>query len=117
MSQTQSRTRRNRVFFAGLLVAALILAGVVSYYASSKPDGLEKVAADHGLSENAQDHDLADSPLADYAVRDVDNERLSVGLSGVIGVVVTLAIGSGLFFLLRRRSGGTGGSSDSPSST
>jgi cobalt/nickel transport protein len=34
----------------GILVVALLLAGVVSYYASSEPDGLNRVAQDTGIS-------------------------------------------------------------------
>lgn len=89
---------------------ALLLAGVVSYYASSQPDGLEKVAADHGLDVGATDSHTAGSPLADYAVSGLDDERLSVGVAGVIGVVVTFATAGGIFLLVRR--GGNSGGPD-----
>jgi hypothetical protein len=91
-----------RVIFAGLLVA-LLLAAVVSFYASSSPDGLEKVATDKGISQQAKDHQLSDSPLADYGVKGVDNSRLSTGLAGVAGVAITLALGTGLALAVRRR--------------
>jgi hypothetical protein len=92
-----------RTFFSATLLLALVLAGVVSSFASSSPDGLEKVAEDRGFIDTARDHDLAGSPLADYGVAGVDNERLSGGLAGIIGVGATLALGGGVFFLLRRR--------------
>jgi cobalt/nickel transport system permease protein len=98
---------RHRTFFAAVLLLALALAGVVSFYASSSPDGLEKVAEDKGFIGTARHHDLAGSPLAGYGVEGVDNARLSGGLSGIIGVGATLALGSGLFLVLRRRSTGT----------
>ncbi|MEJ8644004.1 energy-coupling factor ABC transporter permease [Streptomyces sp. MS1.HAVA.3] len=85
------------------LVTALVLAGFVSYYASASPDGLEKVAADKGFDEKVEDHAAADSPLADYSVKDVDDARLSGGLAGVIGVGVTVAAGTGIFWVVRRR--------------
>jgi hypothetical protein len=91
-----------RFLIAGLLVA-LALAGVVSFYASTKPDGLEKVAADKGINAREEDHALKDSPLGDYGVQGVGNERLSGGLAGVIGVGVTLLAGGGLFWFVRRR--------------
>jgi PDGLE domain len=99
-----ARTTRvsRRWIAAGAVVLALALAGVVSFYASSEPDGLERVATDEGFIDTAQDHDLADSPLADYGVEGVDNDRVSVGLAGVVGVVVTLAAGGGLFWLVRK---------------
>lgn len=94
---------RQRTFLAIGLLVALLLAGVVSGFASSSPDGLEKVAEDKGFIDTAQDHGLADSPVADYGVAGVENARLSGGLAGVIGVLGTLAVGGGLFVVLRRR--------------
>jgi hypothetical protein len=106
--------RRTAAFLLGGLLVALLLAGLVSYYASSSPDGLEKVAADHGLDVNASDSATVGSPLADYAVSGVDDERLSVGLAGVIGVGVTFVLAGGLFLLVRTgrgdRADGTAGS-------
>jgi cobalt/nickel transport system permease protein len=95
--------RSTRKVWAAGLVASLVLAGFVSFYASADPDGLEKVAADHGIDEKAKDHDIADSPLADYGVKDVDDARLSGGLAGVIGVGVTIVAGTGVFWAVRRR--------------
>lgn len=93
---------RRTVLWVGLALA-LLLAGLVSFYASSSPDGLEKVAGDKGFLESADDSATADSPLADYGVAGVDNERLSVGVAGVIGVVVTFVLAGGAFVLLARR--------------
>lgn len=95
--------RSSRPVVIGLLVAALLLAGLLSYFASSSPDGLERVAEDVGIAESAGDHELADGPLADYQTTGVENEWLSTGLSGVIGVVAVAAIATGLFLLLRPR--------------
>ncbi len=105
---TEQSSKRNRGFLLGSLVFALILAGIVSFYASSKPDGLEKVAEDEGFLSSAQDHSLGDSPLADYATAGIDNARLSVGVAGILGVVITLLIGAALFYIISRRSRATG---------
>ncbi|WP_129295929.1 energy-coupling factor ABC transporter permease [Streptomyces lydicus] len=91
-----------RVWLAGL-AAALVCAGGISYYASASPDGLEKVAHDQGIDAKAKDHAAKDSPLADYSVKDITNPRLAGGLAGVIGVGATLAVGTGVFVVLRRR--------------
>ncbi len=96
----QRSTRR--VWLAGL-AAALLCAGVVSFYASASPDGLEKVAHDKGIDAKEEDHAAKDSPLADYGVKDISDARLSGGLAGVIGVGATLAVGSGVFIVVRRR--------------
>ncbi|MDG9719437.1 energy-coupling factor ABC transporter permease [Streptomyces sp. DH24] len=97
-----ARTSRRTFWIAGL-VTSLVLAGFVSFYASADPDGLEKVAADQGFDKGAEEHAAADSPLADYGVRDVEDARLSGGLAGVIGVGVTVVAGSGVFWAVRRR--------------
>jgi hypothetical protein len=107
MSDTVTvQTRRQRVLWLGGLVVTLLLAGVLSFYASSSPDGLERVAEDFGFIETAQDTAVAASPLSDYALRGLDNERAAVGLAGVIGVVITGGIAGSLFMVLRRRSQG-----------
>ncbi|MFF5498064.1 energy-coupling factor ABC transporter permease [Streptomyces aquilus] len=91
-----------KVWLAGL-VTSLVLAGGVSFYASASPDGLEKVAADQGIDRKTEKHASADSPLADYGVKDVDDARLSGGLAGVIGVGATVVAGSAVFWAVRRR--------------
>ena len=90
-------------FFIGFLLVSLVLAGVVSHYASGDPDGLEKVAADKGISAKEKDHSLKDSPFGDYGVKGIENTRLSGGLSGVIGVGAVLLVGGALFWGVRRR--------------
>ncbi|MGP3636099.1 energy-coupling factor ABC transporter permease [Streptomyces sp. 24-1644] len=95
--------RSTRTVWSVGLVTAFVLAGFVSFYASASPDGLEKVAADKGIDAKAEEHAAADSPLADYGVRDVTDTRLSGGLAGVIGVGATVAVGSGVFWVVRRR--------------
>lgn len=95
------RTRNRTLLLIGLLVS-LGLAGIVSYYASSSPDGLERVADDEGFLSTATEHATAQWPLADYSVAGIGNGRLAGGLAGVIGVLIVLALAGGLFFLLGR---------------
>lgn len=99
------------LLIVGLLLACAV-AGVLSFYASSEPDGLERVATDNSLSQGEASHPMADSPLADYGVRGVADPRLSTGLAGIAGSLVVLALAGGLFLLIRRRgapAGVTGG--------
>jgi hypothetical protein len=96
---------RNRVFLAAGVLVALLLAGVVSFHASTAPDGLEKVAVDHGLDVTARDHAVGDSPFAGYGTKGVEDRRLSGGLAGVTGVVITLGAAGGLFLVLRHKAG------------
>lgn len=84
-------------------LASVLLAGIVSFYASSNPDGLEKAAEDVGFLDEATDSALAESPLADYGITGLDDERLSVGLAGVLGVLVMAVVAGGGFMLLARK--------------
>ncbi|GAA4537880.1 PDGLE domain-containing protein [Pseudonocardia xishanensis] len=108
-------------FLIGFLAVALLVAGGLSYVASSSPDGLDTVAL-HGCTEqdgrlagsciaqNAGEHHTAGSPLADYSVF---GGHGTVGLAGIIGVLVTLVLAAGLFRLLRRRTPTTAVDSES----
>jgi hypothetical protein len=95
------RSSNLRIFLLGGLLVAIGLAMLVSGFASSSPDGLNKVAEDHGFAANAKEHLFENGPLAGYAVKGVNGDRLSTGLSGLIGVLVTFGIGLALFALLR----------------
>jgi cobalt/nickel transport protein len=105
--------RRALGFFAGFLVVALLIAGGLSYFASSAPDGLDSVTL-HGcvlnadgepeggtcIAQNAQDSAAAGGPLAGYAVGGGEG---TTGLAGVLGVLACLVIGGALFWVLRHR--------------
>lgn len=91
-----------RVVVVGLLVS-LVVAGVLSFYASGHPDGLNAVAQSLGFAGAEQQSATSGSPLSGYAVRGVGDDRLSGGLAGVAGVVVVGALMTGLVLLLRRR--------------
>lgn len=95
---------RTRAFVVVGLLVALLISGVVSLYASSHPDGLEYVAERTGFLDTADDHVVADGPLADYGVQGVDDARLSGGLAGIAGAAVTLLVMGGLVLVVRRRS-------------
>jgi cobalt/nickel transport system permease protein len=80
-----------------------VLAGIASRWASSEPDGLNKVAQDEGFATTETEHGFGDSPVAGYEVKGVEDKGLSKGLSGLLGVGVTFAMGAGLFAVVRGR--------------
>lgn len=94
---------KNKKFLAAGFLVSIFLAGVVSFYASSDPDGLEKVAGDIGFIETAKDHTYADGALADYGVKGIENERASVGVAGVIGVIGTAVVAGVMFRFVARK--------------
>lgn len=87
----------------GVAVVALVLAGVVSFYASSSPDGLNRVAQDKGFASTEKQHTSDGSPLAGYESKGVHNERASKAVAGITGTVVVLVLAGGLTLLVRRR--------------
>lgn len=91
-----------RVVVLGVVVS-LLVAGVLSFYASGHPDGLTYVARSLGFSTAQRHSAAAGSPMSGYAVRGVADRRLSGGLAGVVGVLVVGALMTGLVLLLRRR--------------
>ena len=101
-----------RLFLLSGLLVAIGLAMLVSGFASSAPDGRNKVAEDHGVAANAKEHLFENGPLAGYAVKGVGNDRLSTAIAGLIGVLVTFGVGLGLFALLRAMRPRSGGGKD-----
>lgn len=98
------RRPSTRALAAGILLVALVLAGIVSFYAASDPDGLTKVSQDEGFADTETEHGTADGPFAGYGSSFIDDDRLSGGVAGVVGVLVVLALGTGLTYAVRRRS-------------
>jgi cobalt/nickel transport protein len=118
--------KRGRRFWIGFAVATLLIAGVVSYFASSSPDGLDsatlrgcEVVETHAgeeltgscIAQHATDHSMSTSPLADYSIGGRDGTG---GLAGVIGVLVTVVVAGGAFWVIARTRR-TGASSESGS--
>ena len=94
---------RTRTFYVvGLLVTIGIAVGV-SQFASEDPDGLEFVAEQEGFAEQAEDHTLAETPLADYGEGLTGNRFVDTAVAGLVGVLVTLGVGWLVFRGVRRR--------------
>ncbi|MBY0288023.1 MAG: PDGLE domain-containing protein [Mycobacteriaceae bacterium] len=111
-------------FWLAFAAATLLIAGVVSYFASSSPDGLDsatlrgcQVVETAGgeeltgdcIAQHADEHALATSPLADYSIGGQDGTG---GIAGIIGVVVTVIVAGSAFWLIAhgRRAGESNGS-------
>lgn len=79
-----------RFIFIGLAITILI-AAFISPFASTSPDGLEKVAEDNGFLHTAKSI-WRYSPFSDYSLAGIENKYISTGLTGIIGVIIVLVI-------------------------
>jgi hypothetical protein len=103
------KDRRTRTFFVVGLIVAIVVAVGVSQFASSQPDGLEFVAGEEGFAATAEDHALDEAPLAGYGGGLTGNAAADRAIAGLAGVLITLAVGYGAFWLVRRNRGGDAG--------
>jgi hypothetical protein len=98
-----SRSSTRLLVIFGLAVA-VGLATAASPFASSSPDGLNKVAEKKAFLADGRLHSIqADSPIPGYAFPGIDNERVAKGLAGFVGTIGVFALGYGLAYVLRRR--------------
>jgi cobalt/nickel transport system permease protein len=86
------------VLATGTAIAAIL--ALLSPLASGNPDGLERVAEDSGFLERGLDPSY--NILPDYTIPGL-NGGISTILSGLIGVMIIVALGYGIATLLRRR--------------
>lgn len=83
---------KGRTFTVLTLAVALVVAGLLSHYASPHPDGLMHVAEVKGFLSAASTSPTQGWPLAGYAVEGLDDARLSGGLAGVVGCFACFAL-------------------------
>ncbi|MGQ9927909.1 MAG: energy-coupling factor ABC transporter permease [Chloroflexaceae bacterium] len=98
LGRAMSRGAMLTVTLVGLAIA--IGLAMIAPLASADPDGLERVAEDHGFIERAQDPVFNLFP--DYTIPGLDGP-LSTVLSGVIGLLIVFALAYGITLLIRGR--------------
>ena len=86
------------------LAVAIGLGTAASPFASSSPDGLERVAGDQGFLDRGrvaavQEH----APAPDYGVPGVADGRVATGLARFAGTLLVFGLASGAGELARRR--------------
>ena len=85
------------------LGVSLLLAVFVSPFASSSPDGLEKVAERHGFTEKGESWALwQHAPFRDYTLPWIENENLSTAIAGALGVLAIFCVAVGLATCLKK---------------
>ena len=92
-----------RWFTVLALAVAIALGTAFSPFASSSPDGLQKVAQQQGFQDRARTarvHEQAPAP--GYALPGIEDARLATGLAGFAGTLCVFLLGSGMVTVLRR---------------
>ena len=80
-------------FIAGAVAVAIALAVFISPFASSSPDGLERVAADRGFEAAATEQPVwRFSPFGDYQMPGISSEKVATAVAGLTGTVVLFAL-------------------------
>lgn len=119
MSSNLSRDR-NRAFIMAGLGSALLIAILLSPFASSDPDGLNRVSEDLKFDNKA----LAETPAQKlpfanffdgYAVKGLP-DGIATSVAGLVGTLATFGLAWGLGKLLVRGSGSSSTNPDTPSS-
>lgn len=98
-------SKKAKVLIVGGLAVSLALGGIVSYFASSHPDGLEWVAEEKGFLDKAEENETQSemAPIPDYEMPGVESDFAKVSIAGVIGTLLTFAVAFGIALLIKRR--------------
>ncbi len=95
---------RKKEIFVGLMTA-LVLALLISPFASPWPDGLERVAKDQGFLEKGEEPPVFAAPVPDYSFPGICNKEWATSITGLIGTMAMFGIGYGVAALIKRRKG------------
>jgi cobalt/nickel transport protein len=90
---------RNQIFVLTGLGTALLIAIFLSPWASSNPDGLDRVSQDHGFDQQATEDTVARrlpfyALFDEYAVRGVP-DGIATPLAGLVGTLATFGLAWG----------------------
>ncbi|HEU4752146.1 MAG TPA: PDGLE domain-containing protein [Armatimonadota bacterium] len=85
------------------LVAALLIAALLSPIASSWPDGLDRAAQTLGFAHREREQPVLPAPLPGYQVPQLQNPRWSTGAAGVVGTLAVFGLATLAGYLMRRR--------------
>jgi hypothetical protein len=73
-----------------VIAAIMVFLAVFIPLASSSPDGLERVAENFGVAEQAP---IWNGVMSDYAIAAIENPYVSTLLAGVFGTLMVLLVG------------------------
>lgn len=96
------RTPIDRAVLVYGAAAAVGMAVLLSPFASSMPDGLERVVGWLGIAPRGEAV-IVPSPLPDYAIPGVRSAAVGTAIAGLIGIVLAFALSWGLARALSRK--------------
>ncbi|MGB9793197.1 MAG: PDGLE domain-containing protein [Thermacetogeniaceae bacterium] len=73
------------------MAIALAVAAFLSPFASSSPDGLERVAKDLGFLHLAEGKELLHTVMPDYKFPGISHEGMATAVAGIIGTLLAFA--------------------------
>ncbi len=85
------------------LAAALLVAGLLSPFASRWPDGLDRVAETLHFKQRERERPYVSAPLPEYKLPGVRDERWSTRLAGIAGTLAVFGLATLAGHLLRGR--------------
>lgn len=85
------------------LAMAVLIALLVSPFASPWPDGLERVAKDLGFLEKGEGPPAFAAPVPDYSFPGIRNKDWATSFAGLAGTLAMFVIGWGVAILLRKQ--------------
>jgi hypothetical protein len=92
-----------RWFTIFALAVAVGLGTAFSPFASSSPDGLEKVAEEQGFLDRGRLAAVQEqAPVPDYAFPGVEDARVATALAGFAGTLGVFLLGAGVVAVVRR---------------
>ncbi|QQR77780.1 MAG: PDGLE domain-containing protein [Candidatus Moraniibacteriota bacterium] len=84
------KTKTPKNSWKTLVVISGVIGGALSLFASSAPDGLERVAASQGFLGKGVT--LLSAPLAEYTVPGIHSTPLATALGGIFGVGIVFGV-------------------------
>jgi cobalt/nickel transport protein len=85
------------------LAMSLLVAFLMSPFASPWPDGLERVAKDQGFLEKGEGPPVFAAPIPDYTFPGIGNREWATATAGLVGTLLMFGIGWGIAAILKKR--------------
>jgi cobalt/nickel transport system permease protein len=83
------------------VIGVLLIAGVLSLFASSWPDGLEAVAEKYGFKDKEAVAIENPTPLADYTVKGLEEQPIGTSIAGLLGSAISFSAAFGITQLVQ----------------